>query len=308
MRVRESALRDVARLAVWYPGRLAVGFLPARASFFAFERLGDLHRLLAPAASREAGARIAGWLPASTEAARAGRDYVRNHYADRLHILLYPRVTRRAGPPSWLAIEGREHLTQALAAGRGAVVVHPHYAVPQLLPLALGLSGVRCLQLGLPSDQGLSRIGRSVAFRARVELERMLPARILPGDTFLRPAFQWLEDGGVVLVTGDGTGGGRDLGRFAPVPFCGRSVTFPVGPARLALKTSAPLLPAIVERAACGRYVARLHAPFSSDALDPDAGARELTALFAAWFEARLRAAPGCWHFWDEIDRRVAAA
>ena len=305
MHVRESRLRDALRLLVWRPGRLVAGALPERASFSLFEAAGALHAMARPRRSAELAARMAAVPLDPAALRRAAAAYVKNHYADRMHILLYPRVVARGRRPEWLALEGREHLERALTAGRGAVVVHPHYAVPQLLPLALGLEGHRCLQVGLPSDEGLSAIGRDVAFRARLELEALLPARILHADGFLRDAFRHLAAGGVVLITGDGTGGRRFRGRHVALPLLGRRVRLPVGPAKLALATGAPLLPAIVERASVGRYVARIEAPLVP--LPPgDAGAAggdpalALTSAFAAWLEARLRADPAPWHFWDD--------
>lgn len=301
MHVRESRLRDALRLLVWIPGRAAAARLPERVAFRAFESMGLLHAAASPGRIHSLAGRMALTGLPERELAAAAREHVRNHYADRLHILLYPRIVPRRVRPPWLEIEGRHHLDGALAAGKGAVVVHPHYAVPQLLPLALGLEGYRCLQIGLPSDEGLSDIGRSVAFRSRMELEALLPARILNADGFLRDAFRHLREGGVVLVTGDGTGGRRFRGRHEPIPLLGRRVLLPVGPAKLALATGAPLLTGLVERLGPGRYRAALGAPLLPVTEGDGDPALALTRSFAAWLEARLRRAPAPWHFWDDM-------
>ena len=307
MRVRESRLRDALRIVVWKPGRWLVRVVPDRLALRAFEAAGNLHLLLKPARGRPIADRVAEVLP-DADAAEAARRFVQNHYVDRLHILLYPRLTAaRAGAtlpsrPPWLGVEGRAHLDAALAEGRGVVIIHPHYALPQLLPLALGLEGVPCLQIGLPSDEGLSAVGRDVAFSARMELETLLPARIVPADGYLRPLYEWLHEGKVVLVTGDGTGGGRFQGRFAPMDLWGRRVLLPLGPARMALATGAVLLPGWVRRDGPARYVAVLDPPIPL----PESGSRKeraeaATQRFADWMGERLRRDPGLWHFWEDF-------
>ena len=300
MRVRESALRDLLRLIVWYPGRSVIGALPPTVAFTFMERMGDLHAVVRRprAVARRIGAATV------VDGDRAARRYVRNHYADRLHVFLYPRMVGAVALPPWLAVDGREHLDAARAAGRGTVIVHPHYAVPQLLPLALGILGFPCLQIGLPSDDGLSAIGRSVAFRRRVELEAMLPARILSADRFLRPAFAHLARGGIVLVTGDGAGRDRHLGRHLEVPLFGRRALLPVGPAKLALAAGATLLPAIVRRRRAGSYVARIDAPLrqAGGTARGDEAVADLTRAFASWFEHAIAEDPGLWHFWDRFE------
>ncbi|MFN7972721.1 MAG: lauroyl acyltransferase [Acidobacteriota bacterium] len=314
MRVLESPARDLLRLVVYYPGQAVVRLLPTPLAILCFETMGALHAALRPGSIARIGAAIA-----KTGLAAAPRGeavaHVKNHYVDRLHVFLYPRLAGHVERTAWIRVEGREHLDRALAEGRGAVVVHPHYAVPQLLPLAFGNHGYRCLQIGLPSSEGLSAVGISVAFRTRQRLEKLLPARILPADGYLRPAFRWLAGGGVVFTTGDGTGGGRFRGRFLPIELFGQAVLFPAGAAKLALAARAPLLPAIVLREGRGRYVARIAPPLVSgaapaearpagasaeDGVD-DARSDAMMRAFVAWLEVEMRAAPGLWHFWDEL-------
>lgn len=302
MRTRESPLRDVLRLLVWYPGRAAARLLPDPIVLRTLEAAGSAHAALRRRRARDVAKVIGDATGASAEtASRASVIALRTHYLDRLHIFLYPRLVRRSRLPEWLSIEGRDRLDAALGRGRGVVLVHPHYGVAQLLPLALGLTGYATMQVGWPSAEGLSAVGRAVAFRGRLELEALLPARILRADGYLRPAFSHLSQGGIVCITGDGTGGGRFRGRHVPVPLLGRRMLMPIGPAKIALRSGAALLPAIVARRAKG-FVARIEEELPV----PDPGRGEsiaiaLTACFAHFLEARLREEPGPWHFWEEF-------
>jgi len=137
----------------------------------------------------------------------------------------------------------KEHLNQVLLNGKGCILVHGHFGPAQLPLFALGLKGYNINQLGLPSDEGLSLVGKKVAFKIRQVYEGMIPARIVSAESFLRPLFKHLETNGILMMTGDGTGGDKFVGKFLPVKFFNQEVLFPTGYAALSLKTGAPILP-----------------------------------------------------------------
>ncbi len=299
MKIRESPMRDLLRLVVWYPGRFLLSHLPARSLFALLEIAGRLDAARRREAVKMMAKQILRVYPGA-EAPAAALDYHRNHYADRLHVFLYPRLAGVRQLPDWLEFAGREKLDAAREEGGGVVLVHPHYAVPQLLPLALGILGYEVMQVGLPSDAGLSAVGKAIAFRQRQRLEAMLPATILPADRFLRPAFAWLREGRILLITGDGAGGGVRRGRFIACQVGAVRMTMPLGPARLAAKSGATLLPAIVERCSVGSYRIVIDDPVSPE-LDPE----EATRYVARWIGERMQAAPGLWHFYEELQDRI---
>ncbi len=326
MQVRESLARDVMRLGVWYPLRWLLTALPPAAGFAVLRCLGDLHAA-ASSGAREAVRPALATLATTTTAPppttatiaapheynetgetdelpdtrvdAVAREFLRIHYMDRLGIFLYPRLDATAAR-RLIRFDGLERLDAALAQG-GAVLVHPHFGPAHVPLVALARLGYPMQQIGLPSDEGLSWIGRHVAFRLRLVYEGKIPADIVRADGLLKPVFNHLRNHGAVMVTGDGVGTGRRLGRHVTLPLFGVPYAFPTGPYTLAAKTGAALLPLIIVPAETGDAAEgrRFHVVIGESLApsDPEAAAR----AFAAWLQAHIAARPGWWRFLDRF-------
>jgi KDO2-lipid IV(A) lauroyltransferase len=301
MRVKESLSRDLLRLFVWYPLRLLVERLPPARGLAVYRAMGDLHWRLARGKRSLLEERIARIDRAVGTAARSpgeqSRLYFRNHYVDRLFIFLFPRMTR-AHVDALTDFSGLHHLDAALAAGRGAVLVHPHFGPVHLPLVGLHHLGYRMVQIGMPSTEGLSWVGRKVAFRLRLRYEARIPAPIVKADGYLKPVFRALRDNKAVMITGDGTGTDQRLGRQAPLPFLDAQALFPLGPALLAKKTGAWLLPMFITPGRAGTYRVTIEEPLARGTVeDPE----PVMAAFAARYAEQVAACPGFMHFLDRL-------
>ena len=302
MLVTESILRDISRLIIWYPVRWIVRCLSVSSAMKTLNFFGDVHQLL----TRNRMGRIKGNLKRGmpnlrqTSSHAVVRTYLRNHYIDRLHIFLYPKLKKQENLDKLVTFEGIEHLRQALSPGRGVVIALGHYGPIQLPLYALGTQGYKIVQVGLPTDRGLSWIGRHVAFKLRLKYESMIPCRILPADTYLRPLFRSLRSGGLVMTTIDFAGGGQWIGRSVTFPFFNHMVHFPLGAASLAKRSGVPLLPLAIQRTADHRYCFRFDTPIynGSDVINDV----EITSYLVQWYEKVIMLDPGLWHFWDEFE------
>ncbi len=289
----------MARLWIWYPVRYLIGLIPVTASIRLFNLMGDLHLLLFRSRLKRLSENIRRGLPQLKPVSMKGilRTYLRNHYLDRLHIFMYPGLKSPETLKNLADLEGIEHLESALERGKGAIVVLGHYGPIQLPLFALGQAGYEIVQIGLPTDQGLSWIGKNVAFRLRMKYEQMIPARIIPANTFLRPVFKHLKSRGVVMMNIDPAGGGNWIGRMVWYHFFGQEIPFPMGYGLLAEKTGAPVLTLSIARIPGGRYRFTLH-----PALPSDLAAMEITSYVSRWYEDIVMKDPGLWHFWDEFE------
>jgi KDO2-lipid IV(A) lauroyltransferase len=216
MVVNESFSRDLLRLVVWYPLRWLILILPVRWGIAALRTMGDMHYALSKSKKRviqkNLGAIRSNTSSVGDSNTEAVREYFRNHYIDRLLIFIFPRFGVKE-VKRFIDIEGLGHLDDALKFGKGVILVHGHFGPVHFPLVALAKLGYRMKQIGLPSDEGLSWIGKNVAFRLRLKYEALIPGEIIKADSFLRGAFRWLNDNGIIMTTGDGSGTEKHVGR-----------------------------------------------------------------------------------------------
>ena len=303
MQIRESLARDVARLIFWYPVRWLLVALPPKAALKVLRSMGDLHRL----AGRGKRRVIQGGLAILRQYfggdgrvwKEAERTAFRNHYVDRFIMFLAGKMDREFIERE-IEFQGLEHLDAALAKGRGAVVCIGHFGPVHLPLVGLALLGYPLLQVGMPSDKGLSWIGRNVAFRLRLYYEGKMPAKIINADSFIRPVLRWLGENKVLMVTGDGTGTSQHFGKQCTYDFCGLRVDFPLGPARICKKTGADLLALYILP---GKD--KIFRIVVEPSLIHDESEREqpevLMERFARYLEHYVEQCPGYMHFLDKL-------
>ena len=156
------------------------------------------------------------------------------------------------------------------------------------------------MQIGCANDAGLSAVGRGVSLRLRRRYEAAIPGAMLDAREGLLPAFRVLRENGLVLCAGDGAGWAKRLGRHVPVRLCGQDVSFPSGPARMALGSGAALLPLFVVRGTATPFAVVIEAPLERP--DGCCGAEAEAAMaraFARRYERRLGEVPGWMRFLD---------
>lgn len=304
MLVNESLARDILRLFFWYPVRWIVVSLPPNAAFALLRRMGDLHRLLARGKKRllQQGLDLARqhFQTTGPQWEQALKVSFQNHYVDRFVMFVAPRMDRDYVLRE-TEIKGKKHLEAALAKGHGVVAAIGHFGPVHVPLVCLALLGYPIQQIGMPSDKGLSWVGRNVAFRLRLRYESRLPAPIIHAEGSLKPILQGLRNNGVVMVTGDGTGSQQRLGKQTSCPFLGVDVDFPLGPARLCQKTGAELLPVFILPGGQGKqFRLIIEKPLAQNEAE-----RQDPALLACRFAKRLEhyvgQCPGYMHFLDRL-------
>jgi phosphatidylinositol dimannoside acyltransferase len=186
-----------------------------------------------------------------------------------------------------LEVEGLEHLDAALAAGRGAIIATPHLG-------SWDLGGAWLAGRGYPLVPVVERL------RPQRLLEWFVAARRRIGlDVIVRGSDVWerleeaLRCNRVVVLVAD-----RDLkGRGIPVLFFGERTTLPSGPAQLARRCGAPVIPVAIYGLGDGRHRGVVRAPLQrvrSD--DEEADLAQLTRDLAVELESLIREAPEQWH------------
>ncbi|MEO5357439.1 MAG: lysophospholipid acyltransferase family protein [Nitrospirae bacterium YQR-1] len=265
----------------------------------ALKKMGHLHFLLSNSKHSALMENLNRFKPETDETApEIIRKYFENHYIDRLMIFIFPKFSKRE-IDKYIEFEGLSNLDEALKRGRGVILIHGHFGPVHLPLVALSRLGYPLKQIGLPSDEGLSWTGKKVAFRLRQKYEGMIPAEILNAESFLRPAFKWLNENGIIMITGDGSGTDKHVGKHAVFDFLGYPVSAPVGPALLAQKTGASLNPLFIEPGTDKMYKIVIDNTINHNSnTDPVA----VTQKFLHLYEQRIRRFPAFMHFLDRFD------
>lgn len=192
---------------------------------------------------------------------------------------------------------GTEHLLAAREAGRGAILLTAHVGNFEIGGYFLHAVGLKVAVVYLPDPSPVVERDRTAA-RDRLGIRSLPITSDLSAVNILRS----LEEGFFVAIQGD-----RDYaGTGCSLPFLGRSVSFPVGPFRIAGAAGVPLLPVFVLREEDGTYRTVVEAPIRVEPASRSERARaERAAMerFVAILERTLRGHADQWYafhrFWE---------
>jgi phosphatidylinositol dimannoside acyltransferase len=200
--------------------------------------------------------------------------------------------------PRWTRDEIRDtviphhtnRVKDALRSGRGVVSPLPHMG-------NWDLAGAWACDDGMPVTTVAERLRPESLYGDFVRYRESLGMEVLPltgGQPTMPLLERRLRDGRVVCLLAD-----RDLSRHSvAVSMLGEPARLPIGPALLAQRTGALLLP--VTTAYEGRHMhLRVHEPI--DVGGGDSAIEEATASVADVFSAEIRRDPADWHMLQRV-------
>jgi len=216
---------------------------------------------------------------------RALRNFLRDFVELGLALEAAPERIRAEIP-----VVGRAHLDRALAKGKGAIALSAHLGNFFLVGTRLAIEGYPTYVLVKPS-----RDGRLAQLRARYRLkigQRTIHAR--PRRQASRELVQILRRNELAIIIADEYRSGDGI----DVPFFGRTVTARRGPATLALRTGAAVVPAYLVRDQRGRLALNIEPEIEmSRSGDIKADVRENTMRMTQWVERVVRSYPDQWNW-----------
>ena len=165
------------------------------------------------------------------EVSRVARRAFQNYGRMLMDFLLIGSVTPEELLHS-MTIGGREHLDAALAGGRGAIIAAPHMG-------SWDMAGSYGGALGYPISAVTERFPGSLNDAVVRTRQRFGLNIIMLGHSAVRGITQALKVNNIVALLCD-----LQQGPGLEVRFFGRRAIVPGGPAAIALKTGAPLIPA----------------------------------------------------------------
>lgn len=192
-----------------------------------------------------------------------------------------------------VTMAGMDRLEEVLRRGRGAIICSAHFGNYELGALMLSFSGHPVTTVF--RSTGSRRLDRLFA-----RLRRGRGVSLLPLGQATSGLRAVLRQGGIVALLAD-----RDFSPHThPFPFFGAPANLPRGPAVLAARTRACLVPAFLVRGVDDHYMMEFEAP-----IDPESagGVNELQAALVAAMERTIGAHPHQWFIFDDFWRTGAA-
>jgi len=184
-----------------------------------------------------------------------------------------------------------EHVVRdAYAQGRGVVVPLPHMA-------NWDWAGAWACATGMPLSTVAERLRPERLYDEFVAYRTTLGMEILPltgGDAAMPRLEKWVRGGGLVCLLAD-----RDLSRTGvEVELCGERARMPRGPAMLARRTGAPLVPVTLHYVG-DEMTVTFHAPVPhAEGVD---GLVTMTQGIADAFTQALKEHPQDWHMMQKV-------
>jgi KDO2-lipid IV(A) lauroyltransferase len=200
----------------------------------------------------------------------------------------YPHLDeiRWKGANPRITLSGIEHVEEAMARGKGMLLVSGHFANWEIMSMAAheyGITGATIVRP--PNNPYVSRWMH--AARARNGMAEQIP-KGAPGT---RRSFSVLRRGDALCVLVD-----QRASEGIPVPFFGRDAFTTPAPAALALKLGVVILPVSNERTGGAHFHVRVHPVIEPpNTGDPDRDLVEFTARMTRFIEDRVRERPGQW-------------
>jgi KDO2-lipid IV(A) lauroyltransferase len=210
----------------------------------------------------------------------------RNHAKAYADLMRMPRARVEDLQPL-LRLKGVEHLEAARAMGKGVLVISAHMGSWEVTA-AIWAATIAPVSLFAEELEPQEMYDWYRTTRARLGISVLPLTR--PG---LRQVLKALESNEMVVTALD-----RDmLGTGMVVNFFGRPARIPTGPAAIALRTGAPILPVVVYRLPDDAYQAEGWAPVVAEhSGDREADQRRITEQLVRHMERIIRAHPEQWH------------
>jgi KDO2-lipid IV(A) lauroyltransferase len=214
------------------------------------------------------------------EVARVARRAFQN-YGRMLADFVLMGSVRREELSKQVSSDGLEHVDAALAQGRGAIMAVPHMG-------SWDVAGSWAAAKGYPVSAVTERFPGSLNDAVVETRQRFGLKVIMLGRPAVRAITDALRSNGVVALLCD-----LEQGPGVGVRFFGRQAVVPGGPAAIAIKTGAALIPSYVYSVAPSRYHIHLDPPMSWPAAETK---ESLMQRVVARFEDFIKERPDQWY------------
>ena len=188
--------------------------------------------------------------------------------------------------------EGWESLDKAFAHGKGVILVGSHMG-------SWDVAGVLIASRGYPTNAVSESLGNERINRLAVRFRAQVGVNLIPMEYALKQVYRALRSNEAVALVTD-----RPLPptEGTPVEFFGRRITWPTGPALLALRTGAKIITGYLARNAQDDYVGELYPALEFELTgDEDADVQRITQEIVRVQEDLIRRFPDQWYMFRRM-------
>jgi KDO2-lipid IV(A) lauroyltransferase len=282
-RIGEYALRSFMALLPWIPYR-CVASVTSLMARFTFMLLWNYRRRMEENVEKALGQQIADPKERKRLVRRAWNNFALG-VLDTMAVMYLPKERIAAT----IALEGEEHLKQALAKGKGVIALSAHLGAFTLIGPRLAAAGYPfSIVVKHPADERLARVIND--YRTQLGIDTISAK---PRQEAVRGILKALRKNGIVLVIADEFKSGG-----VEINFMGQKAAAPRGPASLALRTGAVTLPIFAARTPDGSVMLRIGPeiePVRNG--DVEMSIAETTRLFTRHIEEAVRRFPDQWNW-----------
>jgi KDO2-lipid IV(A) lauroyltransferase len=215
---------------------------------------------------------------------------------------VYPTARgRRYTARTARSIVGREHLDAALARGRGAVVLSHHFGMFRLNVTALCEAGYPVCSIVLRGSDYAGQTHDAVAeaiVRRKIVVDKSMGSSIyLRRGAVFGQMVAILRRNQVLGIAADGMASGH----FVDVAFLGGRIALPAGPAWLALRSGAAIVPMLSVLEGLAHHKIVIHPALYCQGRSRQAVV-DLVRAYATILDDYTRRYPWAWWSWRRLD------
>lgn len=285
-----SIIKDIMLWVYWNPFKYFVQRIPIRYIYLIGRCLGALLYHIARNKRKSLEYEYV-FVTGEIASHKTGKETVKASFRvyvwNELEVLLFP-VFNKENISYFVTCEGLENLDNALAKGKGAMLLFAHFGANQMVMPTVGYNDYKMSQLSappmvwkekLPDKKFTPMSEKGLTMRWKHELS--LPVTHINIFGSLKKAFLCLKKNEVLGIAIDG-GGGR---KRVTADFLGRKAQFSTGSIEIAMRTGCAVLPTFMLRNKDGYNKMIVQSPIRLVTVDDQRAIQKNIQLFAERLE-----------------------
>lgn len=279
--------------SLYVAGYWACVLLPRGFCYWLARRVADLYSARA-AGDREAVKRNLTAVLGREASLREVKEVFRHFAMYLVDFFRFSHLTKKK-ISRWIRLEGMEHMEEALSRGKGAIGLSAHLGNYELAAAVLSLLGFPVYAAVFVHEN--KRVDEFFSRQRAGVGVHVIPVRSQNQRALFQASLDALKKNGILALIGD-----RDFfGNGMELPFFGKQVRIPRGPAAFSVRTGAPIVPGFLVREK-GSYRFVLERPiYPPQDVDKEEAIRRMTQECVEVLSRYIKKYPTQWYVFQEF-------